>query len=60
MAFNDLDEVYDKVPIEVSWWRLIKKRVHIKYTNIIKDKYDGIVTNVIISDSLISKTLIRN
>ena len=33
-------------PREVLWWTLMKKRVPIKYIDIIKDMYDGVVANV--------------
>ena len=45
MVFIDLEKVYDKVPREVSWWTLMKKGFP-SNTNIIKDMYDGVVTNV--------------
>ena len=34
------------MPKEVLWWILIKKRVPIKYIDIIKDIYDRVVANV--------------
>jgi len=36
----------NKMPRKVLWWTLIKKGVPIKYIDIIKDMYDGVVTNV--------------
>ena len=45
MVFIDLEKSYDKVSREILWWTLMKKRVPIKYIDIIKDMYDGVVTN---------------
>jgi len=46
MIFIDLEKEYDKVPREVLWWTVMKKGVLIKYIDIIKDMYDGVVANV--------------
>ena len=46
MVFIDLETGYDKVSRDVLWWTLMKKGVHIKYINTIKDMYDEVVANV--------------
>jgi len=54
MIFIDLEKAYDKVPGEVLWWKLMKKRVLIKYIDVIKDMYDGVVTNIRTCGGIIS------
>ncbi|KAL6526475.1 hypothetical protein OROGR_015565 [Orobanche gracilis] len=46
MVFIDFEKAYDKVPREVLWWALAKKRVSRKYIDIIKDMYEGASTSV--------------
>jgi hypothetical protein len=46
MVFIDLEKAYDKVPREVLWWTMAKKRIPCKYIEIIKDMYDGVSTSV--------------
>ena len=46
MVFIDLEKAYDRVPRDVLWWALKKKAVPLKYVSIIRDMYDGVVTNV--------------
>jgi len=46
MVFIDLEKAYDTVPRELLWWTLMKKRVPIKYIDIIKDMFKGVVANV--------------
>lgn len=38
-------KTYNKVAREMLWWALMKKEMPIKYTNIVKDMYDGVVVN---------------
>jgi Reverse transcriptase (RNA-dependent DNA polymerase) len=46
MIFIDLVKTYDKVPRNIMWWALEKKRVPTKYVTLIKDMYTNIVTCV--------------
>ena len=46
MVFIDLEKAYDRVPRDVFWWALKKKVVPLKYVSIIRDMYEGVVTNV--------------
>ena len=46
LVFIDLEKAYNKVSREVLWWTLMKKGDPIKYIDIIKDMYDGVVANV--------------
>jgi Reverse transcriptase (RNA-dependent DNA polymerase) len=43
MIFIDLEKAYDKVPRNIMWWALEKKRVPTKYVTFIKDIYINIV-----------------
>jgi Reverse transcriptase (RNA-dependent DNA polymerase) len=51
MIFIDLEKMYDKVPRNIIWWALEKKRVPTKYVTLIKDMYTNVVTCVIACDS---------
>ena len=46
MVFIDLEIAYDRVPREVIWWVLEKKRVTKRYIELVKDMYDRVITIV--------------
>ena len=46
MAFIDLEKVYNKLPKELIWWALRRKKVSQCYFDIIKDMYEGATTSV--------------
>jgi hypothetical protein len=50
MVFIDMEKAYDKIPQNVMWWALEKHKVPTKYTTLIKDMYDNVVTSVRTSD----------
>jgi Reverse transcriptase (RNA-dependent DNA polymerase) len=50
MIFIDLKKAYDKVPRNIIWWALEKKRVSIKYVTLIKYMYIYIVPCVTACD----------
>jgi len=52
MVFIDLGKAYDKVPREILWWTLMKKGAPIKYIDIIRDIYNGVVANVRICEGI--------
>ena len=55
MVFIDLEKAYDRVPKDVFWWALKKNVVPFKYVSIIKDMYEGFVTNVRTCDGLMDE-----
>jgi hypothetical protein len=46
IIFIDLEKAYNKVPRNIMWWVLEKKRVSTKYVIFIKDMYTNVVTCV--------------
>ena len=46
MIFINLENAYDRVPIDLIWWALDKKSILSGYIEIFKDMYEGAVTSV--------------
>ncbi|CAL5326839.1 unnamed protein product [Camellia sinensis] len=46
MVFIDLEKAYDRVPRDIIWWALEKKGVTKGYIDVIRDMYEGVVTNI--------------
>jgi hypothetical protein len=59
MIFIDLENAYDKVRRNVTWWAFQKYKVSAKYITLIKDVYDNIVTSVWTSDGDTNNFLIN-
>jgi Reverse transcriptase (RNA-dependent DNA polymerase) len=59
MIFIDLKKACDKVPKNIMWWALEKKRVLTKYVTLIKDMYINIVTYVRACDGESNAFLIK-
>ena len=50
MVFIDLEKAYDKIPRNIMWWSLDKRKVPSKYVTLIKDMYTNAVTSVRTND----------
>ena len=46
MVFIDLKKAYDRVPRDILWWALMRKGISLRYVDLIKDMYEGAITNV--------------
>ena len=53
MIFIDLEKTYDRVPREVLWKVLEKKRFRIAHIRVVKDMYDRVTTSVRIQGRII-------
>ena len=40
------EKAYDRVPRDIIWWALEKKRVTKGYIDVIRDMYEGVVTTI--------------
>ena len=45
-VFIDLEKTYDRVFRDIIWWALMRKEISLRYVDLIKDMYEGAVTNV--------------
>lgn len=52
MVFIDVEKAYDKVPIDVLWWAMLKKGIPQRYINLVKDMYRNVSINVRTCDGL--------
>ena len=46
MVFINLEKAYDRVPREILWKALEKKRIRVAYIRVIKDMYNRVTTSV--------------
>ncbi|GMP39534.1 hypothetical protein CsSME_00010329 [Camellia sinensis var. sinensis] len=46
MIFIDLEKAYDRVPRDIIWWVLEKKRMTKGYIDVIRDMCEGVVTTI--------------
>jgi Reverse transcriptase (RNA-dependent DNA polymerase) len=46
MIFIDLEKAYNKIPRNIMWWTLEKKRVPTKYVTLIKDIYTNVESSL--------------
>jgi Reverse transcriptase (RNA-dependent DNA polymerase) len=51
IIFIDLEKAYDKIPRNIMWWALEKKRIPTKYVTLIKDMYINVMICVRACDS---------
>lgn len=46
MVFIDLEKVDDRVSHLVLWWMIEKNGIYIKYTDAVKDMYEGTISSM--------------